>query len=202
MRGETSNFRRRSRDFCIMDRRTKSTVSGYRSRKYCCICSNYRGKTVDGRVVSLHRFPSDKEKRKTWLQRARLVRKDFVYTKHSYVCSTHFVNGCGPSANHPLPSLFPNKVFKTSVCSDKSHRVYFSVMGGFRMQSCLKLTGMCQIYETRLFQVIMKLDYEFISSFNLFWKFNISQCTSEAPTSKFTPDNITDLWIWYWISAL
>lgn len=103
-----------------MDERTKSSVSGYRSRKYCCICSNYRGKTIEGQVVSLHRFPSDADKRRIWLQRARLIRKDFTYTKNSYVCSSHFVNGSGPSAAHPLPSIFPNKVFKTSAPSTTS----------------------------------------------------------------------------------
>lgn len=114
-----------------MDVRTKSSASGYRSRKYCCICSNYRGKTVEGQVVSLHRFPSDADKRRIWLQRARLVRKDFTYTKNSYVCSSHFVNGSGPSAAHPLPSIFPNKVFKTSVSiKDKSCLIHIRGEGG------------------------------------------------------------------------
>ncbi|XP_062609017.1 uncharacterized protein LOC134270785 [Saccostrea cucullata] len=97
-----------------MDDRRKSEVSGYRSRKYCCICSNYRGKSVGGKVISLHRFPSDTNKKKIWLQRARLIRKDFNYSKNSYICSVHFVNNQGPSADHPLPSIFPNKTFKTS----------------------------------------------------------------------------------------
>lgn len=116
-----------------MDERTKSTVSGYRSRKYCCICSNYRGKTIEGQVVSLHRFPSDADKRRIWLQRARLIRKDFTYTKNSYVCSSHFVNGSGPSAAHPLPSIFPNKVFKTSVSINEKtgliHTLFTNGMG-------------------------------------------------------------------------
>ena len=29
---------------------------------YCCVCKNFRGKVVeDGRKVSLHRFPADRE---------------------------------------------------------------------------------------------------------------------------------------------
>lgn len=69
---------------------------------------------MDGRVISLHRCPSDRGIRRVWLQRAKLVRK--IYTKHSYVCSAHFVSGSGPSTTkNLLPSVFPNKVFKTSV---------------------------------------------------------------------------------------
>lgn len=84
---------------------------GCRSRKYCCIRSNYRGKTVNGWVISLHRFPIYEERRREWPQCARLIRKNFTYTKNSYLCSLHFVNGDGPAAEHPLPSIFTNKVF-------------------------------------------------------------------------------------------
>ena len=49
------------------------------------------GNIVDIRVISLHRCPSDRGIGRVWLQRAKLVRK--IYTKHSYVCSAHFVSG-------------------------------------------------------------------------------------------------------------
>lgn len=62
-----------------MDVQMKSSVSGYRSRKYCFICSNYREKTVEGQVVSVHRFQNDADKRRIWLQRAMLLRKDFMH---------------------------------------------------------------------------------------------------------------------------
>ncbi|KAL3864688.1 hypothetical protein ACJMK2_006349 [Sinanodonta woodiana] len=86
-----------------------------KTRKYCCICSNFRGKEVDEKTISLHRFPARCKLRRVWLQRSRLVRKDFAYTANSQMCSDHFVNISGPSKEHPVPSIFPNKVFQTSI---------------------------------------------------------------------------------------
>uniref|UniRef100_A0A0L8HAV8 THAP-type domain-containing protein n=1 Tax=Octopus bimaculoides TaxID=37653 RepID=A0A0L8HAV8_OCTBM len=91
------------------------TCFNYRRRKYCCICSHYRGKNVDGKVISLYKYPANAAICRIWLQRSRLVRKDFVYTANSQMCSQHSVNFNGPSKDHPLPSVFPNKVFKISV---------------------------------------------------------------------------------------
>uniref|UniRef100_A0A0L8HI11 THAP-type domain-containing protein n=1 Tax=Octopus bimaculoides TaxID=37653 RepID=A0A0L8HI11_OCTBM len=85
-------------------------MSPKKSRKYCCIycciCSNYRGKNVDGKVISLHRYPANVAIRRIWLQRSRLVRKDFVYTANSQIYSQHFINSNGPSTDHPLPSIY------------------------------------------------------------------------------------------------
>ncbi|XP_014782226.1 uncharacterized protein LOC106877737 [Octopus bimaculoides] len=89
-------------------------MSPKKTRKYCSICRHYRGKNVDGKVISLHRYPANVAIRRIWLQRSRLARKDFVYTANSQMCSQHFVNFNGPSKDHPLPSIFPNKVFKIS----------------------------------------------------------------------------------------
>ena len=54
------------------------------SRKYCCICSYYRGKIIDGQEVFLHMyiFPANPVPRHicNWIQRSKLIRKDFVYT--------------------------------------------------------------------------------------------------------------------------
>ena len=38
-----------------------------------------------------------------------------MYTNNSYMCSQHFVGLAGPSKENPLPSIFPQKTFKTSV---------------------------------------------------------------------------------------
>ena len=32
------------------------------------------------------------------------------------MCSFHFVDMKGPTKHHTIPSIFPSKVFKTSVC--------------------------------------------------------------------------------------
>jgi hypothetical protein len=82
---------------------------------FCCICSNYRGNVQDDIRISLHRFPANKTLKRVWLQRARLVRKNLLCTDNSFMCSVHFVGMRGPTKEHTLPSVFPNKVFKTSV---------------------------------------------------------------------------------------
>ena len=45
------------------------------------------------------------------------MRKDFKFTSNdsTRLCSDHFVGKSGPTPEHPLPSVFPNKTFKTSV---------------------------------------------------------------------------------------
>ena len=100
-----------------MEHRSKSVID---LESIVVYVGTTEGIIVDIRVISLHRCPSDRGIRKVWLQRAKLVRMEFirVYTKHSYVCSAHFVSGSGPSKpNHLLPSVFPNKVFKTNLFS-------------------------------------------------------------------------------------
>ena len=79
------------------------------------------GKTVDGRVISLHIFPSDRGVRRVWLQSGRLVRKDFIYTKHSYVISIQnnqdpdWILRCNylgsPIAGKQINSLDENSVY-------------------------------------------------------------------------------------------
>ncbi|XP_053373986.1 uncharacterized protein LOC123548052 [Mercenaria mercenaria] len=81
-----------------------------KQRKYCCICKGeYRGQFVDGRVVSLHRFPQNKRLKRVWIQRCRTVMRTFVWNEHRRLCSTHFVGYRGPSLEHTLPSLFPTE---------------------------------------------------------------------------------------------
>ncbi|KAL3862565.1 hypothetical protein ACJMK2_008524 [Sinanodonta woodiana] len=98
-----------------------------KTRKYCCICSNFRGKEVDEKTISLHRFPARCKLRRVWLQRSRLVRKDFAYTANSQMCSDHFVNRSGPSKEHPVPSVFPNKVFQTSNLESENVELVFQL---------------------------------------------------------------------------
>ena len=59
---------------------------------YCCVCHMHRGKIVDGRKVSLHRFPADKKVAKVWMTRVKLAMVTaFVLTANSRLCSEHFV---------------------------------------------------------------------------------------------------------------
>ncbi|XP_069109394.1 uncharacterized protein [Argopecten irradians] len=85
-----------------------------KGKKYCCICSNYRGKIVEKKSVTLHRFPTNDRVRRVWIQRCRLIRSDYKESKYNLLCSVHFVGSCGPSVAHTIPSIFPNKTFKTS----------------------------------------------------------------------------------------
>ena len=57
----------------------------------CCVpgCTNYSAKTVD---VSYHKIPSDKQRRKAWLDRIR--RSNMPQVQYSYVCSDHFLPSC------------------------------------------------------------------------------------------------------------
>ncbi|KAH3895396.1 hypothetical protein DPMN_019560 [Dreissena polymorpha] len=92
-----------------------------KKRNYCCICSNFRGKLVDGKQVRLHRFPADEKVRKLWIKRPKTVSTGFVLKiKNDRLCSAHFVDGIYNSKNQ-IPSIFmvnnKQKIFKTSeVC--------------------------------------------------------------------------------------
>ena len=57
----------------------------------CCVpgCTNYSAKTED---VTYHRIPSDKQRRKAWLDRIR--RSNMPQVQYSYVCSDHFLPSC------------------------------------------------------------------------------------------------------------
>ena len=87
-------------------------------KRYFQCCSNYKGKDVAGRAVTLHRVPEDKKLRKVWWSRLKLIRKDLDSLKdHTRVCSEHFVNKKGPQPGDDVPSIFPNRTFKASSVS-------------------------------------------------------------------------------------
>lgn len=81
---------------------------------YCCAtnCHNYSGKSVNNRKVTLHRFPVNKRHKGIW--KNRISRKNWKPTSCSRLCSEHFVSLSGPTKEHPLPSIFHHKVFKTT----------------------------------------------------------------------------------------
>ena len=60
----------------------------------CCVpgCTNYSAKTSKTADISYHKFPSDKQRRKTWLERIR--RSNMPPMQYSYVCSDHFLPNC------------------------------------------------------------------------------------------------------------
>ena len=45
----------------------------------------------------MHRFTLDNKRRKIWIKRCQLVRKDFKFTSYNAtrICSQHFVGGDG-----------------------------------------------------------------------------------------------------------
>ena len=57
----------------------------------CCVpgCTNNSAKTED---VTYHRIPSDKQRRRAWLDRIR--RSNMPQVQYSYVCSNHFLPSC------------------------------------------------------------------------------------------------------------
>ncbi len=81
--------------------------------KYYCICKEvYRGKILNGRTVSLHRFPQNKRPMCVWNQRCRTVMSTLKLTENKLLCSEHFVDFCGPTIDHTLPSTFQLKMGK------------------------------------------------------------------------------------------
>ena len=88
----------------------KSTV---KKRNFCAVCSNYRGRIVDDRVITLHRFPADQELNRIWVKRFDMGR--------ILDCSAHFVNG-EMTKDNSVPSIFKltsgkKKVFALSKVS-------------------------------------------------------------------------------------
>ena len=81
----------------------------------CCvgICNNDKrypekyeihSNVVEGKLT-MHRFPTDPDKRKIWTNAVSKGRKGFEPGNYSYVCSNHFVEG-KPTIQNPHPMLF------------------------------------------------------------------------------------------------
>ncbi|KAL5021253.1 hypothetical protein ScPMuIL_000408 [Solemya velum] len=94
-------------------------------QRYCCICKNYSGKIVDGKKISMHRFPADVRARKVWIQQCKNARPNFLFVNYdkTRLCSRHFVGKSGPQKENPLPCIFPRpdgeeKIYKLSVLTD------------------------------------------------------------------------------------
>lgn len=60
----------------------------------CCVpvCTKYLTKTSKTAYISYHKFPSDKQRRNTWLERIR--RPNMTPMQYSYVCSDQFFPSC------------------------------------------------------------------------------------------------------------
>ena len=81
---------------------------------YCSAtnCHNYSGKCANDRKISLHRFPVNKRLSMLW--KNRISRKNWKPTSCSRLCSEHFITKVGPTKEHPIPSIFDHKIFKTT----------------------------------------------------------------------------------------
>jgi hypothetical protein len=99
-------------------------------KQYCVICHNHRGKIIDGRVVKLHGIPANKQLKRAWEQRLRLIRQDYNRVKVPLVCSEHFVGKRGLAFGDDVPSVFPNRTFQLSTVSKllKLLPVYLSIV--------------------------------------------------------------------------
>ncbi|XP_053386388.1 uncharacterized protein LOC128550740 [Mercenaria mercenaria] len=87
----------------------KTVKSRSSNRHYCCVCSNYRGKTVDNKTVTLHRFPANKILQNAWLKRIRTVSARFVFNeRNDRLCSAHFKDGIYDRklVENNVPSVF------------------------------------------------------------------------------------------------
>ena len=95
-----------------------SRVKAKAKRHYCCICSNYRGKDVNGQPITLHRFPADDALRRSWINRLKSVSTNFSFNlKNDRLCSSHFIGGAYNKEN-PVLSIFilngKTRTFKSS----------------------------------------------------------------------------------------
>jgi len=77
---------------------------------------------VDGRKISMHRFPADKRLRKVWMIRCKNARPnfEFINSDQTRLCGLHFEGRSGPTKKTPLPCYFPKadggeKVYKLTV---------------------------------------------------------------------------------------
>ena len=97
---------------------------------YCCAqdCSNFSGKKVKDRKISLHRFPASLYHRRIWIRRVQNHRQNFKWSesklKTARLCSDHFVGNKGPTKEIPIPSVFPQKIYK-------SYTVIFFIISPF-----------------------------------------------------------------------
>ena len=82
-----------------------------KKQHHTLICSNFRGKIVDGTTITVHKFPANEYLKKTWVRRIRTVTKSFVLKKNSCLCSTHFEGG-KMSNEHNVQSVFDLKMRK------------------------------------------------------------------------------------------
>ncbi|KAL3886409.1 hypothetical protein ACJMK2_026407 [Sinanodonta woodiana] len=82
---------------------------------YCCAkgCSNFTGKVIGERTISLHRFPTDSKLSRIWKKRVGCFRKNLNLKSTSRLCSDHFLSLAGPSKTAQVPNIFPQKTFKT-----------------------------------------------------------------------------------------
>ncbi|XP_077523288.1 uncharacterized protein LOC144134204 [Amblyomma americanum] len=95
------------------------------SNNNCCVvgCSNTYKNTPETRCYSFPARPYERERRQQWIAAVRRQRKDgslWEPTKHSRICSNHFVNG--EKSNDPrspayLPTLFPSEYRRTKTPS-------------------------------------------------------------------------------------
>jgi len=107
----------------------KVLKSTEKKRHYCCVCSNYRGRLIEGRHVTLHRFPTEEKLRKLWISRIKTVSQHFTCNpKNDRLCSEHFLEGKYTQEN-PIPCRFviDNKVKVFKLTQVTSFFIFFII---------------------------------------------------------------------------
>lgn len=80
--------------------------------KYCCVYGCYSN-SEKNKNLSFHDFPSNPAQAKAW--RIRIRREDFHPTKHSCVCSRHFVSEDFTQPSKDTPAEFQKKRLKRGI---------------------------------------------------------------------------------------
>lgn len=83
---------------------------------YCCVVNCHNNTVAHKGIVGFYRFPEKNiEKRKLWIRAVKRANPDgsnWMPSKHSRICSDHFINGeTHPTRTHPSykPTIFPSR---------------------------------------------------------------------------------------------
>ena len=98
-----------------------------RSKPYCLVCSNFRGKQIQNLIVTLHRILKEKRVKRAWLKRLKLERKDFVRVS-LHPTLKYMLGAFRQQEGDGLPSVFANKTLEnTTVNNVQIYSKYFYI---------------------------------------------------------------------------
>ncbi|KAL3886090.1 hypothetical protein ACJMK2_026113 [Sinanodonta woodiana] len=124
-----------------------------KKRHYCCVCSNYRGKSVDNKTIILHKFPAYESLKKSWIRCIKILMPQFAYNKHDRLCSAYLWYG-KYTKEHNIPLIFNIKskikidfeesngqtTLKTTCCSEQISLKFNDYLGAVEVSEHLFTT--------------------------------------------------------------